>query len=550
MSQTSTHPRPVLPAGATRILERAGAPIERLTGVPAFASLSSLVAFASLLPGLFVLYSDIAVHIDHGRDVTLLTPSHAVGVASIHGLLLGALIAVALYPQDSGKGWLLRGRRYPYGAVFAALGGMFCLLGFPFDFTWHELFGEDVTLWSPSHLQLIGGGALSVLGFTMLACEARLHRGWRPSFAGKFLMSCGVICGPVIVSVFGAEFDFGIPQFQALYLPVLTAFMTATSLVFARVMLGRGGALAAWGIWILLRGLTFLGVAALGLSEPRFLPYLLEALIVEGAFLALGSRPARAALVSGFLIGTAGCVGTFLWSRAWAYNELTWDILPQSVALSTLAGLAGAVLAVGAARAMAPDRVPPSGIRGPAVALAAAAAVVAFAVPLPRGGEKPYVADIGVEPVAGGSKVNVTARFQDPSMLEGAEWFKVFAWQGEGRVLEPMQRVGDGLYRSPVAVPITGNWKSMLRIADGSSMRAAPIRFSADSFVDAPEIPAVDRAAFAFQREGKYMMREYRGGRPALIVPGYLIHLGAWIAFFAIGTLILRRMYRDQVSAS
>jgi hypothetical protein len=533
-----------------RAVVRAGARVEAATGVPAFASLSSLIAFVALLPGLFVLYSDIAVHIDFGRDTTLITPSHGVGVAALHGMLLGALIAVRLYPQEGDGGLRLLRWRFPYGAAFALSAGLFTLIGFPFDFTWHELFGEDVTLWGPSHLQLIGGGALSVLGFVMLSFEARRFPGWRPTRTGRLLMSCGVLAGPTVMSVFMAEFDFGIPQFQALYLPTMVAFVTATTFTFARLVLGRGGALAALAVWLVLRAAVFAGIVALDMSEPRFYPYLVEALLVEAVFLSGTTRPLRRALLGALAIGTLGCVATLAFSHVWAYNELPWHMLPASLPLATLAALAGATLAVGVTRALAPGDVPAGAVRPWALALAAAAAIVAFTLPLPRGGEKPYVADIDVQRVNGGDAVLVTARFDDPSVLDGAEWFDVFAWQGGARILHPMEPVGGGRYRTPVPIPITGEWKSMLRIADGTSMRAAPIRFGFDTFVKAPPIPAADRPGFAFRREQQYLMREYRGGPRSLIVPGYLLHLAAWIVFFGLAIAVLWRMHAAAVGTS
>jgi hypothetical protein len=466
-------PLPALPA---RALKGIAGRVQRATGVPAWASLSTLVAFVSLVPGLFVMNSDIAVHIDYGRDTTVLTPSHTIGVVAVHGMLLGALLAVALYPQQARSGLRVLGWLCPYGAVFAIAAGLFTLIGFPFDFAWHEMFGEDVTLWGPSHLQLIGGGALSVLGFVILAYEARRSPGWRPTVSGRFLMACGVVAGPTVMSVFLAEFDFGIAQFQLLYLPAMIAFITGATLVFARIALGPTGALRAVAVWIVLRGLVFLGVAALGLSAPHFYPYLAEGLIVEIAFLLLGARPIRAALVSGALIGTVGCLATFGFSRLWGYDVLPWHLLPGALALSTLAALSAAVLAVAMARVLVPDRVPAGGPSTVAILAAVVAGVVAFTVPLPRTGEKPYVADIDVQRVGDGSHVAVSAHFDDPAALDGAEWFQVFAWQGGGHIQEPMRYAGNGTWRAPQPIPITGEWKSMLRIHDGSSMRGGQAR--------------------------------------------------------------------------
>ena len=38
-------------------------------------------------------------------------------------------------------------------------GRRFALVGFPLDDGWHRLFGQDVTLWGPTHLMLIGGAS-------------------------------------------------------------------------------------------------------------------------------------------------------------------------------------------------------------------------------------------------------------------------------------------------------------------------------------------------------------------------------------------------------
>ena len=35
---------------------------------------------------------------------------------------------------------------------------------FPVDDVWHRLFGQDVTLWSPTHVLMVGGGSLATLG--------------------------------------------------------------------------------------------------------------------------------------------------------------------------------------------------------------------------------------------------------------------------------------------------------------------------------------------------------------------------------------------------
>ncbi len=58
----------------------------------------------------------------------------------------------------------------------AAAGG-FALIGFPLDDLWHRLFGQDVTLWGPTHLMLIGGASVSLIGQGVLLAEGSRTQG-------------------------------------------------------------------------------------------------------------------------------------------------------------------------------------------------------------------------------------------------------------------------------------------------------------------------------------------------------------------------------------
>src|SRR5690606_18595631 len=110
----------------------------------------------------------------------------------------------------------------------------FALIGFPLDDFWHRLFGQDVTLWGPTHLMMIGGAALAFVGQVTLLGEARMsereprtgsaraalvasvaHKLRMPALFGGFLIG---------LSTFQAEFDFGVPQFRMMFEPVLIAF--------------------------------------------------------------------------------------------------------------------------------------------------------------------------------------------------------------------------------------------------------------------------------------------------------------------------------------
>ena len=56
----------------------------------------------------------------------------------------------------------------------------FALIGFPLDDVWHRIFGQDVTLWGPTHLMLIGGAGLTLIGSSILIIEGRGDEVERP----------------------------------------------------------------------------------------------------------------------------------------------------------------------------------------------------------------------------------------------------------------------------------------------------------------------------------------------------------------------------------
>ena len=129
----------------------------------------------SLLTAVIGMYWDISLHIDNGRDAgPLANPAHYLILLGLYGTLLAGALTIALSrgrPSDAamhlGGGWWA-----PAGGLMIAACGAFALAGFPLDDLWHRLFGQDVTLWGPTHLMLIGGGSLATLGAMALTTEA------------------------------------------------------------------------------------------------------------------------------------------------------------------------------------------------------------------------------------------------------------------------------------------------------------------------------------------------------------------------------------------
>src|ERR671934_1034669 len=264
---------------------------ERISGVPARYIVPVIVAGIALQVAVLGMYWDIGYHIDHGRDQGVLTAPHMFIVVGLQGIVLAALLhGVMRGPAARNERRLpaLGLRMSPGGIVMLVCGGI-ALLGFPLDAGWHALFGEDVTLWGPTHLFMIGGAGVSTLGMWMVMRQGfELGRPRRLAHRGHVRVAGSLLIG---LSTFQAEFDFGVPQFQLLYQPVLIAFAAAVGLVCARSLLGPGGAIKVLGIFLVVRGaLAVIVGPVIGYTMPHFPLYIVEALVVEGAALVAWRR--------------------------------------------------------------------------------------------------------------------------------------------------------------------------------------------------------------------------------------------------------------------
>ena len=126
----------------------------------------------------------------------------------------------------------------------------------------------------------------------------------RPTAVGRgiFVLTGGTVL--VALSAVQAEFDFGVPQFQALYLPLLIMVAAGMALVLARIALGPWGAVKVVLVYLGLRGFLALVVGGvLNHTVPRFPLYLASALAVEAAAAWVGTR---SRLRFGLVAGCAG----------------------------------------------------------------------------------------------------------------------------------------------------------------------------------------------------------------------------------------------------
>src|SRR3954447_15798710 len=164
---------------------------ERQMGIPGWAALPTAFIGGSLLIAVFGMYWDISIHIDEGRDPgPLANPAHYFILAGLFGVFFSGVLACAIPLEKPGPTAvrLPNGWQVPLGGLLITFCGAVSLAAFPLDDIWHRLFGQDVTLWGPTHLLLIGGASFSLIGLWILLIEGQQAMGdeRRTTAVGRF----------------------------------------------------------------------------------------------------------------------------------------------------------------------------------------------------------------------------------------------------------------------------------------------------------------------------------------------------------------------------
>jgi NAD(P)-dependent dehydrogenase (short-subunit alcohol dehydrogenase family) len=517
----------------------------RVTGLPGWSAVTLVVLDGALVFAVVGFFWDVAWHIDIGRDEFLLSPPHVSLLLGLAGIGLAGAAGIVTATRDrADAGWRVGRWRLPPGPTAMAFAGAAALVGFGVDELWHAAYGLDVTMWSPPHLTMISAAAFIGVAGWLTYAEAGPGRA-RPA-ARRHLV--GFLAGVLLIalSAWQLEYDLGVPQWQHLAQPVLVALGGGFALTACRAALGRGGALVAVAHFVVVR-LLLLGLTAgvWGLSQPRFPLYLASAVAVEVAFAAARDRaPAIRALLAGLGVGTIGIAGEWLVGLVWFHHPwqprlLPW--LPLVVAVAVAAGVLG-----GAFGQVVSYRT--SGIRAGAAGAAGLVLLLGVAATLPRA-VPDATATLAAEP-AGEGHVHVEVAVTPTDAVVGADRWEVMAWQGDGRVLAPLEPTRSGTWRTATPVPVDGDWKANVLLSRGAAVGGVPVRLPEDPEIGAAaiEVPMDGRSA-AFVGIESLLLREAHDGPawPGLVAYAFVTSaIAILLGLLVAGTVALDRRRRAR----
>ncbi|WP_193045747.1 hypothetical protein [Mycolicibacterium baixiangningiae] len=492
---------------------------------PPWVALPIAMFITSIICALFGFIWDVSLHIGNGRDDgALANPAHYFILIGLFGIFVAGCTAIVL-PFDRPGPAAVRITDHwhaPVGGIVMAGCGLYALMGFPLDDVWHRIFGQDVTLWGPTHLMMIGGAGFSTLSALYLEHEGRKDRpvDAAPDGIGlkfvQYLAFAGVLIG---ASVYQIEFDFGVPQFRQVFQPMLIAAAAALALVGARIFMGRGGALIAALLALGLRGLVAITVTPVLDAPVNWFPlYLGAAVVVELlALTPLLKRPVLYGLVAGLGIGTVGLWLESLWINAvypYPWPTSLWpEALAMTLPVAVLTGACGAMVGM----VLTGQRLPRRAISAGLVALTVVAIGAATANGLQY--KVPETATAAVTlteaPSVNGQRyVTADIRFNPPDVVsDDPNWVSVLGWQGglpneRGQFVDHLEKVGSGHYVSTQPMPVSGTWKTMLRVHDGKTFTAMPIYLAGDPGIGAQEVPAEPQFTRPFVSEITILQRE------------------------------------------
>mgnify|MGYP007013247499 FL=1 len=318
----------------------------------------------------------------------------------------------------------------------------------------------------------------------------------------------------------------------------------ALAMVAARLVLGRGAAIAAALLSVALRGGVALLVGpVLGGPISWFPLYLGAAVVVELlALTPLIERHIAFGAVAGLLVGTVGLWLESFWIAGVYHYPWPTGMWPEALAMAVpvavFMGICGAMIAM----VLTGTRLPRPAVAVTAVVLTVLSIAGAVAnglhITVPEHASASFtLTELPSEP---GQRMVSADVHLDPRDLVGAdpEWVTILSWQGglahdRGLVIDTLNRVGPGQYRSTRPIPVWGSWKTLLRVQDGRTMAGVPIYLPDDPGIGATGVPAEASFTRDFVSEVTILQRERNFNHPS-----WLFSVASLVVLFCTLSLI------------
>jgi hypothetical protein len=412
---------------------------------------------------------------------------------------------------------------------------------------------------------MIGGAVTCILGIPLLLAEARqvgapgtlttLGR-WRDAL---MLSLC------VIPVAFLMEFDLGVPQYPAAPEFIIAGFLFTWVACAVRNRFGPGGALFAAVVYLGVHAYLWVTISALpDVLTARFLLFVPSAVLVELVAVVISpkGRALAFAAVSGVLVGTLGMLAEWQWSKAFMPlpQPIDASALPLMLGVGTIAAIGGGLLSLWqvarldevAGQAPPVPRARWTGLVGVGLALGLMAALAP-----PSGGSDDITGTVGLSRDCDGTtrcSAKVTVHLEPADAADDAVWFYALSWQGRGPKADAIDPPTDpeahapgivraelvptgepGTYVTAHALPMYGNWKTLLRLHTApTTMLALPLHAPDDPAISGArgrEVLAHDGDVVPVVSEKQFLQRETRDDVPTwLSATAYTVVIASWLA--------------------
>jgi hypothetical protein len=217
-------------------------------------------------------------------------------------------------------------------------------------------------------------------------------------------------------------------------------------------------------------------------------------------------------------------------------------LLPEGAVLGFAMAIAGSLVGAWIGARLAADRIPRAASLRVAACLGALAIAGMVGYALYKPADDGVRGTISVDRVGGGEAI-VGVRLDPPGAAADPEWFQTISWQGGGLVLDDLLPTGaPGSYATSGPVPISGDWKTLVRLHEGSSLTGLPVYLPRDPAIPVGGVPVRDGVTRTFIADHEILQREQKTAAGWLWAVAYAIVLAITLGFLALLVWGLHRL--------